>query len=171
MDFVSDSLFDGRRFRAFTLVENFSRECLAIRPAPKIFGSDVAEVLDEVVETHGKPNRIFLDNGPEFISKALDLWAYQAGVTLDFSRPGKPTDNAYIESFNGSFRDECLNANWFLFMEDTGPRSKLGLRITMSSDRTARSGKRLPSSSWGLGTGSPESRLRPETNVSNGSGS
>jgi putative transposase len=91
MDFVSDSLFDGRRFRAFTLVENSSRECLAIRPAPKIFGSDVAEVLDGVVETHGKPGRIFLDNGPEFISKALDHWAYQAGVTLDFSRPGKWT--------------------------------------------------------------------------------
>ena len=118
MDFVSDALFDGRRFRAFTLVENFSRECLAIRPAPKIFGSDVAEFLDEIVETHGKPERIYLDNGPEFISKALDLWAYQAGVTLDFSRPGKPTDNAYIESFNGSFRDECLNVNWFLSMED-----------------------------------------------------
>jgi putative transposase len=95
MDFVSDSLFDGRRFRALTLVENFSRECLAIRAAPKLHGSDVAEVLDEVVETRGKPVRIFLDNGPEFISKALDLWAYQSGVTLDFSRPGKPTDNAY----------------------------------------------------------------------------
>jgi putative transposase len=78
----------------------------------------VAEFLDEVVEIHGKPERIYLDNGPEFISKALDLWAYQAGVTLDFSRPGKPTDNAYIESFNGSFRDECLNVNWFLSMED-----------------------------------------------------
>jgi putative transposase len=118
MDFVSDSLFDGRRFRALTLVDNFSRESLAIRAAPKLHGSDVAEVLDEVVEKRGKPVRIYLDNGPEFISKALDLWAYQAGVTLDFSRPGKPTDNAYIESFNGSFRDECLNTNWFLSMED-----------------------------------------------------
>jgi len=118
IDFVSDSLFDGRRFRALTLVENFSRECLAIRAAPKLHGSDVAEILDEVAETKGKPNRIFLDNGPEFISKALDLWAYQAGVTLDFSRPGKPTDNAYIESFNGSFRDECLNVNWFLSIDD-----------------------------------------------------
>ena len=78
----------------------------------------MAEVLDEVVEIHGKPSRTFLDNGPEFISKALDLWAYQTGVTLDFSRSGKPTDNAYIESFNGSFRDECLNVNWFLSMED-----------------------------------------------------
>ncbi len=117
MDFVSDSLFDGRRFRALTLVDNFSRECLAIRAAAKLQGSDVAEVLDEVVEAKGKPSRIYLDNGPEFISKALDLWAYQASVTLDFSRPGKPTDNAYIESFNGSFRDECLNVNWFLSLD------------------------------------------------------
>ena len=113
MDFVSDSLFDGRRFRALTWVDNFSRECLAIRAAPKLQGTDVAEILDEVAESKGKPLRIYLDNGPEFISKALDLWAYQAKVTLDFSRPGKSTDNAYIESFNGSFRDECLNVNWF----------------------------------------------------------
>jgi putative transposase len=119
MGFVSDGLFDGRRFRALTLVENFSRECLAIRVAPRLHGVDVAEVLDEVAESRGKPRRIFLDNGPEFISKALDLWAYQAGVTLDFSRPGKPTDNAYIESFNGSLRDECLNTSWFLSIEDT----------------------------------------------------
>ena len=118
MDFVSDSLFDGRRFRALTWVDNFSRECLAIRAAPKLQGTDVAEILDEVAESKGKPLRIYLDNGPEFISKALDLWAYQAKVTLDFSRPGKSTDNAYIESFNGSFRDECLNVNWFLSMED-----------------------------------------------------
>ena len=89
MDFVSDSLFDGRRFRAFTLVDNFTRECLAIRAAPTLHGSDVAELLDQVIEEQGEPSRIFLDNGPEFISKALDLWAYQAGVTLDFSRPGK----------------------------------------------------------------------------------
>jgi putative transposase len=123
MDFVSDALFNGRRFRALTLVENYSRECLAIRAAQKLQGADVAEVLDEIVDKRGKPDRIFLDNGPEFISKDLDLWAYQADVKLDFSRPGKPTDNAYIESFNGSFRDECLNMNWFLSMEDA--RSKI----------------------------------------------
>ena len=118
MDFVSDALFDGRRFCALTLVNNFSRECLAIRVDQKLHGSDVAEVLDEVAESKGKPERIFLDEGPDFISKALDLWAYQAGAKLDFSRPGRPTDNAYIESFNGSLRDECLNVNWFLSIED-----------------------------------------------------
>ena len=118
MDFVSDALFDGRRFRALTLVDNFSRECLAIRADQRLQGEDVATLLDQVATSRGTPERICLDNGPEFISKALDLWAYQSGVTLDFSRPGKPTDNAYIESFNGSFRDECLNVNWFLSIDD-----------------------------------------------------
>jgi putative transposase len=75
-------------------------------------------LLDQLAEDRGVPKVIRVDNGPEFISKDLDLWAYENGVTLDFSRPGKPTDNAYIESFNGSFRDECLNVNWFLSLED-----------------------------------------------------
>lgn len=118
MDFVSDSLFDGRRFRSLTLVDNFSRECLLAHAAGSIRGMDVAELLDEIVEDRGVPTRICVDNGPEFISKSLDLWAYQRGVILDFSRPGKPTDNAHIESFNGSFRDECLNVNWFLSLDD-----------------------------------------------------
>ena len=118
MDFVSDALFNGRRFRALTLVDNFSRECLAIRADQRLQGEDVATILDQVAASRRTPERICLDNGPEFISKALDLWAYQSGVTLDFSRPGKPTDNAYIESFNGSFRDECLNVNWFLSIDD-----------------------------------------------------
>lgn len=113
MDFVSDALFDGRRFRALTLVDNFSRECLSIRADQRIQGEDVANLLDQVVAEIGTPDRIRVDNGPEFISKALDLWAYQSGVTLDFSRPGKPTDNAYIESFNGSFRDEPRRGRFF----------------------------------------------------------
>jgi putative transposase len=151
MDFVSDGLFDGRRFRAFTLVDNFSRECLAIRAAQKLRGLEVAEFLDEVVEARGEPTRIFLDNGPEFISKALDLWAYQTGVTLDFSRPGKPTDNAYIESFNGSFRDECLNVNWFLSMDDA--RSKIeSWRREYNEFRPHSSlGDRTPSEAAGFG--------------------
>lgn len=118
MDFVSDSLFDGRRFRALTLVDNLGRECLTIHADQSIKGTGVVVLLDELAEDRGVPNAIRVDNGPEFISKALDLWAYENGVTLDFSRPGKPTDNAYIESFNGSFGDECLNVNWFLTLED-----------------------------------------------------
>ena len=118
MDFVCDSLFNGRRFRALTIVDNFSRECLAIEAGQSITGQDVAAVMDRLVNKRGVPDRIQCDNGSEFISKVLDKWAYEHGVTMDFSRPGKPMDNAMIESFNGSFRDECLNVNWFLSLED-----------------------------------------------------
>ena len=119
MDFVSDQLFDGRRFRALTLVDNYSRECLEIEVGQSLKGFDVVAVMQRIKKARGVvPQRIQVDNGSEFISKALDQWAYENGVTLDFSRPGKPTDNPFIESFNGSFRDECLNVNWFLSLED-----------------------------------------------------
>ena len=118
MDFVTDSLFNGHRFRALTLVDNFSRECLSIEVGQHIRGEDVVRVVDDLKRRHGAPDFIKVDNGPEFISKDLDKWAYENKVTLDFSRPGKPTDNAFIESFNGSFRNECLNTNWFLSLED-----------------------------------------------------
>jgi putative transposase len=114
----ADSLFNGHRFRALTLVDNFSRECLAIEVGQHIRGEDVVNVVERMKMSHGTPCFIKVDNGPEFISKELDKWAYENKVTLDFSRPGKPIDNAYIESFNGSFRDECLNTNWFLSLED-----------------------------------------------------
>lgn len=118
MDFVSDQLFDGKRFRTLTLVDKFTRECLATHVGQSIKGSDVAAVLDALAASGRKPERIQVDNGPEFISKELDLWAYSSGVQLQFSRPGKPTDNAHIESFNGSFREECLQTHWFLSLED-----------------------------------------------------
>jgi putative transposase len=118
MDFVSDALFDGRRLRALTIIDNYTRECLAIEVDKGITGEQVAEVLERIHLTREMPETIFCDNGPEFISKHLDKWAYEQGVTLNFSRPGKPTDNAFVESFNGSFRDECLNTNWFLSRED-----------------------------------------------------
>lgn len=119
MDFVCDQLFDGSRFRALTVVDNFSRKCLAIFPGKSIRGDDVVDIVDHIQQQEqALPNRIQVDNGSEFISKALDKWAYDNQVVLDFSRPGKPTDNPYIESFNGSFRDECLNTNWFLSLLD-----------------------------------------------------
>ena len=119
MDFVMDQLFDGRKFRALTVVDNFSRKCLAIHTGQSLKGSDVVDVMQRlIIERNGPPVRIQVDNGSEFISKALDKWAYDKGVTLDYSRPGKPTDNPYIESFNGSFRDECLNVHWFMSLED-----------------------------------------------------
>jgi putative transposase len=118
MDFITDNLFDGRRFRVLTIVDNFSRECLAIVPGRSLKGKDVVDVIDRLSMERDVPNWIQCDNGSEFISKTLDKWAYENDVTIDFSRPGKPTDNAMIESFNGSFRDECLNSNWFLSIED-----------------------------------------------------
>ena len=119
MDFVADQTFEGRKFRALTIVDNYSRKCIAIHTQQSIKGDDVVSVLDRIKEVDGyKPERIQVDNGSEFISKALDKWAYENAVTLDFSRPGTPTDNPFIESFNGSFRDECLNTNWFLSLED-----------------------------------------------------
>ena len=119
MDFVADNLFDGARIRALTIVDNFSRECLAIHVDKGIRGEHVVSLLELIGDAHGRiPERIQVDNGSEFISKELDRWAYEREVTLDFSRPGKPTDNPFIESSNGSFRDECLNSHWFLSIED-----------------------------------------------------
>ena len=118
MDFVSDQLYNGKKFRSLTLIDLYSRECLAIYPDQSIKGEAVANVLEDLKATRGLPKRIKVDNGPEFISRALDTWAYLNKVHLDYSRPGKPTDNAHIESFNGSFRDECLNVNWFMSLED-----------------------------------------------------
>ena len=125
MDFVCDQLFDGRKFRVLTLVDNFSRECLAAHVGQSLKGSDVVNVLEDLrINQYILPKRIQVDNGSEFISKELDKWAYGNNVILDFSRPGKPTDNPYIESFNGSFRDECLNVNWFLSMNDAVEKIK-----------------------------------------------
>lgn len=123
MDFVADALFDGRRLRALTIVDNYTRECLAIEVGQRLTGEDVVEVLNRIKTLRGLPQTIKVDNGSEFISKVMDRWAYEHDVELDFSRPGRPTDNAKIESFNGRLREECLNAHWFLSLEDA--RSKI----------------------------------------------
>ena len=101
-----------------TIVDTFSRFSPAVEPRFNFRGADVVEVLEEVGRQVGFPTTIRVDQGTEFVSRDLDLWAYQRGVTLDFSRPGKPTDNAFIESFNGKFRAECLNAHWFMSLDD-----------------------------------------------------
>lgn len=118
MDFLSDQLFDGRKIRVLSIVDNFTRLSPALDVRFSYRGSDVVETLEQIAGQHGRPKRIRVDQGPEFISKDLDLWAYQHDVVLDFSRPGKPTDNAFAESFNGRVRAECLNANWFLSLAD-----------------------------------------------------
>jgi putative transposase len=118
VDFLTDSLEDGRRFRVLTIVDNVSRVSPAIEVGPSLTGERVVAVLERLRQTVGVPQRIAIDNGPEFISKALDAWAYRHQVQLEFSRPGKPTDNAYVESFNGHFRAECLDQHWFTSLEE-----------------------------------------------------
>jgi putative transposase len=117
MDFVSDSLITGRRFRALAIVDDFSRECPAIEVDTSLGGARVVQVLERLAEIRGLPEMITLDNGPEFTGKALDEWAYRRGVKLNFIRPGKPIENAFAESFNGRLRGECLNENWFMSLK------------------------------------------------------
>lgn len=117
MDFVSDAFFMGRRFRILTLIDLFSRECLAIEVDTSIGGARVSRVLDRVAEGRTVPAIIMTDNGPEFTGQALDEWAQRRGVKQHFIRPGKPTENAFIESFNGKFRMECLDVNWFTSLQ------------------------------------------------------
>ena len=118
MDFVSDQLQAGQHFRVFTLIDVYSRECLALVAGMRLAAGQVVATLDQVARQRGVPCCIYCDNGSEFCSQLVDLWAYHHHVTLAFSRPGKPTDHAHIESFNGSLRDECLNIHWFSSLTD-----------------------------------------------------
>ena len=118
MDFQHDMLATGQRFRTLNIVDDFSRECPAIEVDTSLPGTRVVRVLDRLAETRGLPGAIVLDNGPEMTGKALDEWAWRNGVRLHFIEPGKPVQNAFVESFNGRFRDECLNENWFLDLAD-----------------------------------------------------
>ena len=125
MDFVAQRLPDGRWIRVLTVVDQFTRECLALFADNALSGEKVATALDKIVLLRGTPASITVDNGSEFASKAMDLWAYKNGVHLDFIRPGKPVENGYIESFNGKLRDECLNVEVFFTLADA--RRKLHL--------------------------------------------
>ncbi|WP_438269977.1 IS3 family transposase [Paludisphaera mucosa] len=122
MDFMSDALADGRKLRVLTVIDVFTRESLAVRVGVRFTSGQVAEVLAEVAAGRGTPRELRVDNGPEFTGRMLDLWAHLNGVTLDFSRPGKPTDNGFIESFNGRVREECLNQGSFTSLEDARER-------------------------------------------------
>ncbi len=114
MDFVTDSIVTGRRFRALAIIDDYSRECPAIEVDTSLGGRRVVGVLDRLAESRGLPEVITMDNGPEFAGRVLDEWAYRQGVKLNFIRPGKPIENALAESFIGRLRDECLNTNWFM---------------------------------------------------------
>jgi putative transposase len=118
MDFMCDQLADGRSFRTLNIVDDFTRESLAIEVDASLCGQRVTRVLDRLIESRGVPQSIVMDNGPEFTSRALDAWAYQHKVALAFIAPGKPSQNGYAESFNGKFRDECLNQHWFMSLND-----------------------------------------------------
>lgn len=142
IDFVADALGDGRRFRALTAVDNYSRICTAIEVAGSLPSHTVVSALDRAIARYGKPKVIRLDNGPEFTSKVFDAWAYGKRVHLDFITPGKPTENGFIESFNGKFRDECLSPNWFECLQ--------GARRTIESWRVDYNETRPHSSLAGL---------------------
>ena len=118
MDFVSDQVQDGTRFRSLTIVDVYTREAVAIEVAQSLKGDDVVRTLNRLKLSRGVPKVVFCDNGSEFTSQAMDLWAYRNGAKIDFSRPGKPTDNAFVESFNGTFRSECLDVHWFLDLKE-----------------------------------------------------
>jgi putative transposase len=118
MDFMSDALADARKLRVLTVIDLFTRESLAIRADRRFTSGQVAEVLAEVAGDRGSPRELRVHTGPEFTGRMPDLWAHLHGVTLDFSRPGKPTDNGFIESFNGRVREECLNQSYFTSLED-----------------------------------------------------
>jgi putative transposase len=118
MDFMRDTLANGRAFRALTLVDAYTRECPVIEVDVSLGAVRVIAVLERLRVTRGLPVYITVDNGPEFQSKALDAWAHQHHVQLQFSRPGKPVDNTFIEAFNSRLRDECLNQHWFLSLAD-----------------------------------------------------
>ena len=113
MDFVAVQLAGGGKFRILTVVDVFTRQAMAVEAGHRLRGEDVVTVLNRLVACNGAPKAVFVDNGSEFTGRLMDLWAYHHGVKLDFSRPGKPTDNGFVETFNGSLRDECLNTNWF----------------------------------------------------------
>ena len=118
LDFLHDRLATKRPFRVLTMVDEYSRESPAIVADTSLPGVRVVEVLERLAETHGLPQTLRIDNGPEFAGSALDAWAYRRGIRLHFIEPGKPTQNGYAESFNGRLRDECLNEHWFPTLEE-----------------------------------------------------
>jgi putative transposase len=122
MDFVHDQLFEGRPFRILTVVDQWSRQSPVLEAGFSFGGRDVVRVLERATAVTGLPASITVDHGTEFMSKALEAWAFYRGVQLDFTRPGKPTDNSHIESFNGRLRDECLNVHQFLSLADAGAK-------------------------------------------------
>lgn len=163
MDFVADQLENGRQFRVLTVVDHFSRQCPILEPGVSLTGKMVARALERLSFTHPLPRAITVDNGSEFYSRAMDSWAYRRGVKLQFIRPGKPVDNTFIESFNGRLRDECLNVNLFLSIDDA-KRKLETWRLDYNSERPHSSlDDRTPTEF--LGGWQPEASERPILNL------
>ncbi|HSG03265.1 MAG TPA: IS3 family transposase [Marinobacterium sp.] len=118
MDFVSDQLAGGRRFRVLNVVDDYSREMIGQLVSISISGRQVSRFLSQLIEQRGKPKKIICDNGTEFTSKAMFFWSKETSVQLGFIQPGKPTQNAFVESLNGKFRNECLNQHWFRTLDE-----------------------------------------------------
>ncbi len=125
MDFVHDQLANGRKFRVLTVIDKWSRESVLLEDDFSLTGQSVVEALQQLSSSRSLPKAITVDHGTECTSKSLDEWAWNRGVKLDFIRPGKPTENAFIESFNGRLRDECLNVNEFVSIDDARQRIKM----------------------------------------------
>jgi putative transposase len=158
MDFVHDHLATGRKLRTLTVVDTFSRLSPVIDPRFSYRGEDVVATLERACWKIGYPKTIRVDNGSEFISREMGLWAYQRGVILDYSRPGKPTDNAFIEAFNSKLRSECLNAHWFLSLQDACEKLE-AWRRHYNEERPHSAIGNIPPSCWQTQSAKPARRI------------
>ena len=160
MDFIHDTLESGRSVRILSVIDVHTRECLALVPRQSFRGVDVADVLSELGGARKFPERINVDNGTEFTSKALDHWAYWNRVELDFSRPGKPTDNAHVEAFHGTLRRECLSQHWFLDLEDA-KRTLAAWRLDYNNHRPHSALGQVPPAEFRSGGDFTQGRIIP----------
>jgi putative transposase len=158
MDFVADELVNGTKIRALTVIDVYTREALSIHVGNRLRGADVVDVCNRLVARRGAPCRLFVDNGSEFSGKLMDLWAYHHGVQIDFSRPGKPTDNGHVESFNGSLRDECLNVHWFESISDAQEKIE-AWRVEYNDSRPHQALKELTPSEFAQKCGATETSV------------
>jgi putative transposase len=165
MDFISDALSVGRKFRSLNIVDDFNRECLASEVDTSITGTRVVRVLERLRDERGLPKILVMDNGPEFAGRALDVWAYRQGVTLHFIEPGKPVQNAYIESFNGKMRDECLNEHCFLSLGEARQTIEAWRRDYNEVRPHRALGNRTPKEFCGAGAALPPAAPDRATNL------
>jgi len=168
VDFMTDALSSGRRFRTLNIVDDYTRECLAIEVDTSLGGMRVVRVLEELKQRRGLPRQIRSDNGPEFLSRAVDQWAYEQGLQWHTIQPGRPMENAYVESFNGRFRDECLNENWFSDLADAREKIAAWMHVYNGSRPHSALGYRTPAefraqaeSFYGAGVGQGTSNAGP----------